>query len=579
MLILRKVGLYLLEYRRLVMLVFLLIFIQALSQLYLPTLMGDIIDRGVIVGDIRHIWINGLWMLAVAAVGVAMSIAISHFSAKIAMSMGRDMRRDVFERVSDFSLTEFNEIGTASLITRTTNDVTQVQQATIMVLRMFLMAPFMLIGGLIMALTRDTQLALVILLAIPFIVLTIYIIMKRGYPLFKGVQKRLDRLNLVFRENLTGMRVIRSFAKGREERARLREANADLTDISIKVNRLMAFTTPMMMLLMNITVVLVIWFGGIRIEAGALQIGELMAYIQYVMLIMFALIMASMLFVILPRASVSANRIQEVLDLERVNPVEGSKEASKAYGLLEFDHVSFSYPGAMSPVLRDISFTVKPGEVTAIIGGTGSGKTTLINLIPRFYEITSGEIRINGVNIRETTVEQARDNIGLVSQKAFLFSTTVKENIRLGNENATDEEIIRVAKIAQAHDFIMELPEQYDTVIEQGGANLSGGQKQRLSIARALVRKPAIYIFDDSFSALDYKTDAKLRAALVDETKDSSMLVVAQRVSTVMQADQIIVLEKGQIVGSGTHEVLLANNSVYQEIVASQLGNGGNIDV
>lgn len=573
----RKLGQALLKYKYLVLLIFLLIFIQALSQLFLPTLMGNIVDNGVVLGDITYIWKIGVVMLVVAAIGVVMSVGISHFSAKVAMSVGRDIREDVFTHVSSFSLNEFNQIGTASLITRTTNDVTQVQQALIIILRMFLMAPFMLIGGLIMALSKDVKLATVILAAIPFIAITIITILKIGYPLFQGVQKRLDRLNLVFRENLTGMRVIRAFTKGVEERIRLRQANADLTDISIKVNRLMAFAMPLMMLLMNLTVVFVIWFGGLRIDSGNMQIGELMAYIQYVMLIMFALMMASMMFVVLPRASVSANRIQDVLELERMLPEEGEKLANAQKGLLEFRDVTFFYPGAVAPALKGINFTTKPGEVTAIIGGTGSGKSTLVNLIPRFFEITTGEIRLNGVDIKDMTVEEARKNIGLVSQTALLFSATVKENIQYGKPNATDEEIKHAAEVAQASDFIESMPEKYETVIEQSGANLSGGQKQRLSIARALIRKPDIYIFDDSFSALDYKTDANLRAALMEETKDSALLIVAQRVSSVQDADQIIVLEEGKMVGIGTHDDLIESNEVYQEIVASQQGIGGEL--
>lgn len=536
--------------------------------------MGDIVDNGVVIGDVGYIWQVGFIMLLVAAVGVFMSVMISYYAAKIAMGMGRDIRKDVFTRVSDFSLYEFDTIGTASLITRTTNDVTQLQQATVMILRMFLTAPFMLVGGLIMALSKDVKLSLVIFIAIPFIVLTIFIIMKKGYPLFRGVQKKLDRLNLVFRENLTGIRVIRAFAKGTEERERLKEANSDLTTISIKVNRLMAFTMPLMMLLMNITVVCIIWFGGIRIDNGSMQIGDLMAFIQYVMLIMFALMMASMMFVVIPRATVSANRIQEVLEMEQVEPEEGGQQPNRQYGHLEFENVSFYYPGAEEPALESIHFTAKRGETTAIIGGTGSGKTTLVNLIPRFYEITKGKIKVNGVDITETTMEQIREKIGLVPQKALLFSGTVKENIRFGKEDATDEEVKHAAKIAQADNFITSLSDGYDTFIEQGGVNLSGGQKQRLAIARALVRNPDIYIFDDSFSALDYKTDANLRAALQEETKDATVLIIAQRVSTVINADQIIVLEHGKMVGIGRHEDLLKHNKVYQEIVASQFREG-----
>lgn len=570
----RKVGTYLLTYKWIVLLVFLLIFIQSLSQLYLPTLMGDIVDNGVVAGDIPYIWKIGFWMLVVAAIGVVMSVLISHYSSKVAMGMGRDIRRDVFTHVSDFSLHEFDKVGTASLITRTTNDVTQLQQAAIMVLRMFLTAPFMLIGGLIMALSKDAKLSLVIFIAIPFIIVTIFIILKKGYPLFKAVQKRLDRLNLVFRENLTEIRVIRSFAKEPEEKERLKVANLDLTNVSIRVNRLMAFTMPLMMLLMNMTTVFIIWFGGLRIDTGNMQIGDLMAFIQYVMLIMFALMMASMMFVILPRASVSAARIQEVLELELAPLTQGEQDLSQQRGSLQFDQVTFHYPGAEEPALKNISFTTEPGKVTAIIGGTGSGKSTLINLIPRFYEVTSGSILINGVKVTEADVTDVRERIGLVSQQALLFSGTIAENIRFGKTDATDEEIYHAAEVAQAKEFIDKLPNGYDTYIEQGGVNLSGGQKQRLSIARALIRRPDIYVFDDSFSALDYKTDRQLRMALKEETEQATMLIVAQRVSTIMEADQIIVMDKGEMVGVGTHDELLESNQVYQEIVTSQFGEG-----
>jgi len=570
----RKVGTYLLTYKWMIFLVFIFIFVQSLSQLYLPTLMGDIVDNGVVVGDIPYIWKVGFWMLLVAAIGVAMSIFVSHYAARVAMGVGRDIRHDVFTHVSDFSLQEFDEVGTASLITRTTNDVTQLQQAMVMVLRMFLTAPFMLIGGIIMALSKDVKLSLVIFIAVPFIVLTIFIVMKKGYPLFQAVQRKLDQLNLVFRENLTGIRVIRSFAKEPEERNRLKTANEDLTTVSIRVNRLMAFTMPMMMLLMNVTTVFIIWFGGIRIDAGSMQIGDLMAYIQYVMLIMFALMMASMMFVILPRASVSANRIQDVLEMEAAEITEGEASLQAPESRLTFDDVTFHYPGAEEPALKNISFTAEPGKVTAIIGGTGSGKTTLLQLIPRFYELTTGTISINGVDITKAPISEVREKIGLVPQQALLFSGSIKENIRFGKTTTTDEEIFHAAEVAQAKEFIEKLPDAYETHIEQGGTNLSGGQKQRLSIARALVRRPDIYIFDDSFSALDYKTDRKLRDALEDETQDATMLVVAQRVSTIMDADQIIVLDKGEMVGIGTHEELVASNQVYQEIVTSQFGEG-----
>ena len=405
----------------------------------------------------------------------------------------------------------------------------------------------------------------------PVLVGAVLLIMYKGVPLFKTVQTKLDRLNLVLRENLTGIRVIRAFNREKQEKVRLQKANKELTDVSIKVNKVMAFLMPVMMLVMNITVVLIIWFGGIRIDGGSMQIGDLMAFIQYVMQIMFALVMASMMFIMVPRAAVSANRINEVLNTKPTSLNEGTKLANKERGTLEFDHVSFSYPGAEESALSNITFQAKSGEITAIIGGTGAGKSTLVNLIPRFYDVTSGTIRVNGVDIRESSQEEVRSKIGFVPQKALLFSGTIKENIRFGKQDATEEEIEHAARIAQAEDFIHKMEEGYDSVISQGGSNVSGGQKQRLSIARALVRKPDIYIFDDSFSALDFKTDANLRAALKDETKNATVVIVAQRVSTVADADQIIVLDKGEIAGIGTHKELLENNDVYREIVESQL--------
>ena len=558
-------------YKWLVVAIVGLVFIQSMAELFLPTLMADIIDKGVVAGDIPYIWKIGGYMLIVTAASAAAAIVASYYSSKAAMGLGRDIRHKVFSHVESFSLQEFDKIGTASLITRTTNDITHIQQVVIMMLRMVISAPIMLVGGLIMALSKDAKLSLVIVAAMPVLIFTILLILKKGVPLFQTVQKRLDRLNLVFRENLTGIRVVRTFNREKDEQARLQKANRDLTDVSIKVNKLMAFMMPTMMLIMNLTVVGVIWFGGVRIDSGAMQIGDLMAYVQYVMMIMFSLVMASMMFIMIPRAAVSANRINEVLDMKPAFVDEGNLRADKEKGTLEFEHVSFNYPGAEEQALTDISFKAKAGEVTAIIGGTGAGKTTLINLIPRFYDVSSGTIRVNGVSSKDSSQDEIRSKIGFVPQKAMLFTGTIAENMRFGKEDATQEEIEQAARVAQAEDFILKMKEGYESEISQGGSNVSGGQKQRLSIARALIRKPDIYIFDDSFSALDYKTDANLRAALKEETKEATVLIVAQRVSTVMDADQIIVLEKGQIVGKGTHADLLENNSVYREIVESQL--------
>ncbi len=558
-------------YKWIVLVVLGLIFLQSMADLYLPTLMADIINKGVVAGDKPYIWKIGSLMLLVSAFGMGASIAASYFSSKAATGLGRDLRRKVFTHVEGFSLQDFDKIGTASLITRTTNDITQIQQVVIMLLRMVASAPIMFIGGVIMAVSKDAKLSLVVLATTPVLIGTVLFIMNKGIPLFKKVQKRLDYLNLVLRENLTGIRVIRAFNREKLEQGRLQKANKDLTDVSIKVNKIMAFMMPLMMLMMNLTVVAVIWFGSIRIDHGGMQIGDLMAFIQYVMQIMFALVMASMMFVMIPRAAVSANRINEVLELEPTFLDQGNAKADKERGTLEFEHVTFNYPGAEEPVLSDITFKAKAGEVTAIIGGTGAGKSTLVNLIPRFYDVSKGVIRINGVDLREVSQEEVRSRIGYVPQKAMLFSGTITENIRFGKENATQEEIEHAAEIAQAADFIEKMENHYETTISQGGTNVSGGQKQRLSIARALVRKPDIYIFDDSFSALDYKTDAKLRAALKDETMESTVIIVAQRVSTVLHADRIIVLDKGVIAGMGTHKELLEGNEVYREIVESQL--------
>ncbi|UTE78545.1 ABC transporter ATP-binding protein [Rossellomorea sp. KS-H15a] len=558
-------------YKWMVVGIFVLIFIQSMSTLYLPTLMSDIIDKGVVVGDIPYIWKIGGFMLVVSALGAVASIVASYYSSKAAVGLGRDVRRKLFYHIEKFSLQEFDEVGTASLITRTTNDITQVQQVVIMLLRMIISAPIMLVGGIIMAVLMDAKLSLVIILTMPVLVGSILLILYKGIPLFQTVQKKLDQLNLVLRENLTGIRVIRAFNREPEEKERLKRTNHELTDVSIKVNKIMAFMMPVMMLVMNMTVVAVIWFGGIRIDNGGMQIGDLMAFIQYVMQIMFALVMASMMFVMVPRADVSAKRINKVLEMTPSFKDNGTKAADVQQGTLEFDSVTFHYPGAEEPALSDVSFTANPGETTAIIGGTGSGKTTLINLIPRFYEIASGTIRVNGVDIREASQEEIRSKLGLVPQKATLFTGTIAENIRFGKEEANDEEVAEAARIAQAEEFVSRMDGGFQAEIEQGGSNLSGGQKQRLSIARALVRKPDIYLFDDSFSALDYKTDARLRAALKQETVDATVLIVAQRVSTVIDADQIIVLDKGEVAGIGTHRELLDTNAVYQEIVASQL--------
>ncbi|OWR31705.1 multidrug ABC transporter ATP-binding protein [Saccharibacillus sp. O23] len=558
-------------YRVGVVFVLLAVFVQALTELYLPTLMADIVDEGIAKSDIPYIWQIGGLMLGVALAGMVCSIVGSYLSARVSMGFGRDLRSKVFSHAQRFTLKEFDKFGTASLITRTTNDITQVQQVLIMMLRMLAMAPMMMIGGIIMAVSKDAQLSLVLVVVIPILALLILVLGRSALPLFKAMQKKIDRLNLVLRENLTGIRVIRAFGREDSERKRFDEASRDLTDTAIRVNKLMAAMMPAMMLILNFSTIAIIWFGSIRIDAGHMQLGNLIAFIQYAMQILFSLIMVSIIFVMVPRASVSAGRINEVL--EAVPDIEDapSPKTVSERGHLEFRDVSFSYEGAEAPAIEHISFDAKPGEVTAIIGGTGSGKSTLVSLIPRFYDVSSGAVLVDGVDIRDLSQESLRRKIGYVPQKALLFTGSVAENIRHGKEDATDEEVREAARIAQAAEFIDGLEEGYDSPVSQGGSNLSGGQKQRLSIARALVRRPEIYIFDDSFSALDFKTDARLRAALKHETKDSTVLMVAQRVSTVMDADRIIVLDQGRVAGVGRHGELMRTSEVYREIVSSQL--------
>ncbi|SHK37736.1 ABC transporter ATP-binding protein [Desulforamulus aeronauticus] len=552
--------------------VLMLLFFQAIADLYLPTLMSDIVDIGIVKGDTQYILRVGALMLLFAAASALFLVAASFLSAKIATGLGRNLRSLVFSRVESYSLHEFNRIGTASLITRTTNDITQVQQVVVMMLRMMVSAPIMCIGGLIMAVSKDAELSLIFVLVLPLLAGVILLITRRGVPLFRAMQVKLDKLNLVLREGLTGIRVIRAFNRLEHEKKRFSEANSDLTDTAIKVNKLMATLMPFMMLVMNLSTIAIVWFGGLRVDHGDMQVGDMMAFLQYAMQIMFSLVMISMMFIMIPRAEASAVRINEVLDLvPEIKDAAGIEQTQDKRGLVEFRNVTFSYPGAEQPVLSNISFSAGPGEVTAIIGGTGVGKSTLINLIPRFYDVDSGSVLVDGVDVREMSQESLRAKIGFVPQKAVLFTGTIAENIRYGKENATDEEVKQAAAIAQASEFVADMQDGFGAVMAQGGANVSGGQKQRLAIARALVRKAEIYIFDDTFSALDFKTDAKLRAALKKETINATVLMVAQRVSTVMDADRIIVMEDGKIADMGSHKELLKTCQVYREIVSSQL--------
>lgn len=549
-----------------------LIFVQSFSELYLPTLMADIVDIGVVREDTKYIVKVGSLMMLIATLGTLAAITASFLSSRTATAFGRDLRGQVFKRVEAFSLNEFNKIGTSSLITRTTNDITQIQQVIMMSLRMMIRAPMMAIGGIVMAFSKDAKLSLIIVFVIPIIAIRILIMGKKGMPLFEKMQTKLDKLNQVLREKLMGVRVIRAFNREAYEKKRFKDVNYDLTNTSIKVNKIMAVLMPITALMFNFATIFIIWFGAIRVDNGTMQVGDLMAFIQYIMQIMFALFMMSVMFVMIPRASASALRINEVLNtVAEIKDLETLNINIPRSGVIEFKDVTFSYPSAEEAILKDISFTAKPGEITAIIGGTGSGKSTLVNLIPRFYDINDGEILVDGVNIKEMSQKNLRNKIGLVPQKVVLFTGTIKENIKYGKTDASDEEISKAAEIAQATEFILNMKDGFDTVIAQGGTNLSGGQKQRLSIARALVRKPQIYLFDDSFSALDFKTDAKLRNALNKEIQNATLIVVAQRVSTVMDAHQIIVLDQGKIAGIGGHKELLKTCSVYREIVFSQL--------
>lgn len=563
---------YLKPYRLFIFFVLVLLFLRTFSDLLLPTFMARIVDKGIVNGDIPYIWNVGGMMLLVAAIGVVCAIAANYFAVKVATSFGRDLRKEVFSKVTNFSIQEFDQIGTSSFITRTTNDIQQVQQFVSMGLRMMVISPLMFIGGIVMAISQDTKLSMIFLFIVPLIVTVIYFITKKGMPLFQTLQQKLDQLSLILRENLTGIRVVRAFGRMDDETNRFDAASQDMRNTAIKVNRIVTSLMPIMMLIFNLSIVAILLFGSIRIDNEQMQVGSLMAFIQYAMQIMFSFVMFTVIFVMIPRATVSAKRINEILQLTpTITDKEKTATIEDSIQSMSFSNVTFYYPGAEKPALSNLSFTAKRGETTAIIGGTGDGKTTLLQLIPRFYDASEGDVLINGINVKELSQQTLRQKIGYVPQKAILFTGTIAENIRYGKETASEEEVKHAADIAQATPFIEKMADGFHSIVEQGGKNLSGGQKQRLSIARAIVRKPDIYLFDDSFSALDYKTDALLRQALKTEINDAITIVVAQRVSTVKDADQIIVLQKGNIVGIGTHEQLRQTNDVYQEIVSSQV--------
>jgi len=553
--------------------VIVVVFLQSMGDLYLPTLMSDIVNKGITNSDVDYIMQMGARMLAVVLASSVCAILASYLSAHIAMGLGEALRARIFRKVITYSLHEFDRISTPSLITRSTNDVTQIQNVLVMSLRMVIGAPITAVGGIILAMQKDRGLAWIIAIVLPILTALITVVAVRGFPLFQAIQKKIDRINLVLRENLTGVRVIRAFNREASEQARYNEANRDLTQTAIRVNRMFATLMPSIMLIMNFTTLAILWFGTRRVNVGSSNVGNMMAFLQYAMQILFSFLMASIMFIMIPRAQASANRINEVLDLrsEVEDPDRPVSPGAGQRGMVEFRNVSFQYHGAEEPAVREISFLARPGETTAIIGSTGSGKTTLLSLVPRFYDVTAGAVLVDGVDVRDMSQEELRQRIGYVPQKAVLFTGTVAENIRFGKEDATDQEVAKAAETAQALEFVSAMEQGFDSPISQGGTNVSGGQKQRLAIARALVKRPDIYLFDDSFSALDFKTDARLRAALKRDTADATVIIVGQRVATIMDADRIIVLDDGRIAGMGTHKELYASCGVYREIVASQL--------
>lgn len=547
--------------------------VQVLGDLILPTLTADIIDNGVANGDIDYIVDVGLKMIVMSLVAIAGAVANVYVAAKESQGLGKKIRNEVFSKVTHFSNDELDQVGTASLITRTTNDVVQVQMVVLMMLRMMIMAPIMMVGAGFFAFTREPQLARAFLISIPLLAVLIAVIMRFAVPYFKSMQRKTDRLNLVFREGLTGVRVVRAFRKDQHEQERFDEANKDYADTAIKAFTYMAFLMPAMTVVVSITNIMIIWFGGDLISTGQMEVGNLVTFMTYAMQILISVMQVAFIFMFIPRGQVSAARINEVLELRSTikDPSVDKTVAKQQEVSFEFEHVDFRYTGAEKLALEDIDFTVRKGETIAVIGGTGSGKSTLANLIPRFYDVESGNIKINGTDIRDFTQHDLRTLMGYAPQKAVLFTGTIRENLQYGKPDATDEEIWHALEIAQAKEFVEKMPKGLDARVEQGGGNFSGGQRQRLSIARALISKADILLFDDSFSALDFKTDAVLRAALKKETTESVVIIIAQRISSVIDADLIIVLDEGKMVGKGTHDQLKETNPTYQEIMESQM--------
>ena len=546
---------------------------MVMANLWLPDKMSEIVNNGIIKQDMPAIWRNGLAMILVTAAGGLCSIIIGFLASRIATGAAQKLRMELFERVESFALADFNKFSTASLITRSTNDIQQIQMTSILLLRMALLAPIMAVGGLQKAVHNAPDLSWIIALAVSVLLVVIAVLFVIAVPRFKKLQTLVDKLNLVTRENLVGLKVIRAFHNEKIEQKKFQQANTELNKMNLFVNRLMMLLDPIMTLVMNFSSVAIVWFGAHLISSGNLQIGNMMAFLEYAMQVIISFLLLSMVFIMVPRAAVSVKRVGEVLDTlpSIVDPPSPQQLPNDATGKIEFKDVTFAYPDADLPVLSNINFTAEPGQTTAFIGSTGSGKSTLINLIPRFYDVSAGQILLDGMDIRQLKLEELYDQIGYVPQKGVLFSGTIASNIKYGNAKASQELVEKSAKIAQATEFISELKNGYKNEIAQGGSNVSGGQRQRLSIARAIAVEPNVYIFDDSFSALDFKTDAKLRSALAKETKHKTVLIVGQRINTIMNADKIIVLDEGKIVGQGTHQELMKDCEVYQEIAASQL--------
>jgi ATP-binding cassette subfamily B protein len=570
--LLRLIRIHLAPFRSWLGLIVLFQFVGTIGALYLPSLNADIIDKGIVTGDIGYIVRTGAIMLGVAIVQIGCSVTAVWFSARTAMGFGRDVRAALFHRVGSFSQREVQLFGPPSLITRETNDVQQVQMLVLMSCTLMVTAPIMMVGGIFMAMREDLGLSWLIAVAVPILVVSIGFVVTRMVPNFRKMQVRIDEVNRLLREQITGVRVVRAFVREPHETERFGVANADLTDVATRAGRWMAAMFPTVMLVANLSSVAVLWFGGHRVDNGQMQIGALTAYLSYLMQILMSVMMGTFMMMMIPRSAVCADRIMEVLDTETsvVPPADPVTEVGE-HGTLAFDHVEFSYPGADVPVVRDLSFEARPGETVAIIGSTGAGKSTAVNLVPRLFDVTGGRVLVDGVDVRDLEPELLWAAVGLVPQKAFLFSGTVASNLRYGDPLATDEQLWEALEVAQAADFVRAMPQGLEAPIAQGGTNVSGGQRQRLAIARALVRKPEIYLFDDAFSALDLATDARLRAALRPVTRDATVLIVAQRISTIRDADLILVLEDGAVVGRGTHEELLESCATYQEIVESQL--------